>query len=196
MTSEPAEKPRKLMISSVLIPLGIILAIIWGALTALKYQMAPRDSGRLELKVGATLPDLTFYQTDGKPFKLSDSTAEVILINFWATWCEACMEEMPSLVQLHNTYRSKGLEIYGVNLDEDPAKAIATTSKEFEIKFTSFLIDVGKLGDAYDVHAIPRTVTLNRSRKVLEIQAGDRDWMSQPYLKKLDNWLQGDQANR
>ena len=184
------------MISSVLVPLGIILAVIWGALTVLKSQMAPRESGRLELKVGATLPDLTFNQTDGKSFKLSDSKAKVILINFWATWCEACMEEMPSLVQLHNTYQSKGLEIYGVNLDEDPAKAIAATSKEFEIKFTSFFDRDGKLGEAFDVHAIPLTITVDQMRKILEIKAGDRDWMDKSYLQKLENWLQGDQANR
>jgi hypothetical protein len=99
------------------------------------------------------------------------------------------MEEMPSLVKLHDTYREKGLEIYGVNLDDDPARAIATTTQEFGIHFANFIDKDGTLGDAFDVRAIPLTITMDSSRRILEIKSGDRDWMSPEYLKKPDAWL-------
>ena len=189
MTSELPKTEKRRTILGVFVPLLIILLVAWGALSLLKANIAPREGTPLQLKVGATIPDLTLRRVDGSTFKISESQARIVLINFWATWCEACMEEMPSLVKLHAKYRDKGVEIYGVNLDEDPAKAIASTTKEFGIQFISFLDHEGKLSDAFDVHAIPLTITLNRSRKILEIKAGDRDWVESEYLKKLDSFL-------
>ena len=99
------------------------------------------------------------------------------------------MEEMPSLVQLYQERHPKGLEILGVNLDGDPAQAIAKANQEFKIPFNHLVDPDGDLGRTFDVHAIPFTITLSASRQVLDIHAGDRNWMDPTFLKKLDHWL-------
>ncbi len=189
MTSEPRQDSKKRTILGIFIPVAIILAVAWGVLALLKSNLAPHDKATLDVKVGAVLPDLTFHRTDGSMFRLSEARAKVTLVNFWATWCEACMEEMPSLVKLHDTYQQKGVEILGVNLDENPARAIATTSQEFGIRFANFIDKDEALGNAFDVHAIPLTITIDSSRRILEVKSGDRNWVAPEYLKKLEAWL-------
>ena len=189
MTSEPATPSKKRLLISVLIPVVLILAAAWGALLMLRARTPAETGGALDVKVGAVLPDLEFHHPDGSRVALSKIRAKVILVNFWATWCEACMEEMPSLVKLYDTYTDKGVEIIGINLDDDPIRAILTTSREFGIQYGNFVDPDGKLGNAFDVHAIPLTITMDASRKVLEVKAGDRDWMAPEYLKKLEGCL-------
>lgn len=189
MTSELPTSSKKRTLLGIFIPVAIILLVAWGALMLLKSSVTPRSSGTLEVKVGAVLPDLAFHRVDGTAYRLSESKARVILVNFWATWCEACMEEMPSLVKLFDTYREKGLEIIGVNLDEEPVRAIAATTQEFRIQFANFVDKDEALGSAFDVHAIPLTITVDSTRKILEVKAGDRDWMAPEYLRKLEGWL-------
>jgi thiol-disulfide isomerase/thioredoxin len=140
---------------------------------------------------------MVLTRVDGSTMKLSESGAKVALINFWATWCEACMDELPSLIKLHEAYKPQGLEILGINLDEKPAKAIASISGEFSLKFPNFMDHDGRLGDAFDVHAIPFTLVIDSSRKILETAAGDRNWMDPAFTTRLKGWLgQADQPKR
>jgi len=183
----------------ILVPILIIIAVAWGALSFLRSYLggARPQTQVFELKVGATLPDLSLPSADGKITQLSSVPHKVILINFWATWCEACMEEMPSLVKVRDTFAVQGFEIYGVNLDEKPGPAIASTTAEFGIKFPNFTDADGKLGDLFDVHAIPLSIIVDSSRKVLEVTSGDRNWMAADFTNKLKGWLaQGSQPSR
>ncbi len=183
----------KTSLKTILVPILLILGVTWGALSFLKSQVAQnKPAGRsiIELKAGNTLPDLELTRTDGTKALLSSIPAKVMLINFWATWCEACMEEMPSLVKLHEEYKQHGLEVIGINLDEKPSQAIASTAAEFGMKFQNFTDADGKLGDAFDVHAIPLTVIVDGSRKILEKVAGDRDWMHPAFTTKAKAWLE------
>ena len=196
MTSQvptPPKSPTPLKnLTTILVPILLILGVTWGALSFLKSQVArnkPASQTTLELSVGNTLPDLELTRTDGSKILLSSLQAKVVLINFWATWCEACMEEMPSLVKLYDEYKPQGLEVVGINLDEKPAQAIASTASEFGMKFQNFMDADGKLGDAFDVHAIPLTVIVDGSRKILEKVAGDRNWMHPSFTDKAKGWL-------
>ncbi|MEN9722175.1 MAG: hypothetical protein RJB38_161 [Pseudomonadota bacterium] len=205
MTSEQRPPQASKNLKKVFLPIFVILALAWGGLALLKSTLPEKSSNQLTLKVGSTLPDLELYRPDGSKARLSEMMKTVTLINFWATWCEACIEEMPSLVKFHQTYRDRGVEVLGINLDEAPQKAIVSTKEEFDIGFENFIDHDGELSNAFDVHAIPLTVTIDSSRKILELQAGDRDWMEPSYLKKVDGWLSEsspteasaqDQANR
>ena len=189
MTSSPETASKKRTLLAIFIPLVLILVAAWGALTLIKSQVQPKTGQNLPIEVGTVLPDLELHRVGGEAVHLSDLHYRVLLINFWATWCEACMEEMPSLVQLHDTHRGRGLEVAGINLDEGSAKAIASTTQQFKIGFSHYIDLEGQLSDHFDVHAIPLTITIDSTRKVLEIQAGDRDWMSADYWKKVEGWL-------
>lgn len=199
MTSSTPNPPKAPSLSSIILPILVVIGVAWGALSFLKSRIPAKNHAHqaIDFKVGAILPDLKFEGLDGSVRSLSESKAKVILINFWATWCEACMEEMPSLVRLHREFSAQGFEIYGVNLDQKPSQAIPATEAEFGMKFPSFIDRDGALSDAFDVHAIPLTVIIDRSRKVLDSVAGDRDWMKSDFTSRLKSWLgQADQAKR
>ena len=62
--------------------------------------------------------NLTFRDIRGKPFALSDYKGKVVLLDFWATWCPPCRKEIPGFIELYNSYRSRGLVVIGVSMDE------------------------------------------------------------------------------
>ena len=111
------------------------------------------------------------------------------MINFWATWCEACMEEMPSLVALREQYAPKGFEILGVNVDENPAQSAPDAVKNMGIKFPIFTDKSNALAELFDVHAIPLTVIIDKSRKILLVEPGGRDWNTEDMQQLMQKWL-------
>lgn len=72
-----------------------------------------------QMKPGQTAADLSLPDMNGKILSLSQLKGKVVLIDFWASWCGPCRHNNPHLVKLYNKYQGKGLEIYGVSLDED-----------------------------------------------------------------------------
>jgi thiol-disulfide isomerase/thioredoxin len=64
--------------------------------------------------------NFTFKDLHGKSVTLSDYKGKVILLDFWATWCPPCRKEIPGFIELYNTYKSRGLVVVGVSMDEDP----------------------------------------------------------------------------
>jgi thiol-disulfide isomerase/thioredoxin len=142
---------------------------------------------------GSTLPDFSVLQFGSKhaPTPISKLAGKVTLVNFWATWCEACMVEMPSLVRLQQAYKDKGLEVVEIDLDEQPEAVLPKTLKRLGIGFPVYLDNGTELSDLFDIQAIPLTIVLDKNRKVLLIENGERDWNGQDFRAELDRWLSG-----
>lgn len=179
-----------------LVPLVVVLAIVVVGLQVVKYKLnsgvtpRPETEGDVAtLKEGATLPDFDLQTLDGKKLKYSEIGAKVVLLNFWATWCEACVVEMPSIVKLHQMYKDKGLTVVAVNLDEKPESVVPKAAKQLKIDFPVYVDAGGKLADLFDVHAIPLTIIMNKDRKVLYVEGGERDWTDSEMKTKMDQWI-------
>lgn len=175
-----------------LIPVVAILAITVASLMAVKASFQkPKShlSQPVELSEGSTLPDLELVRMDGSKVNLSELKHKVMLLNFWATWCEACLEEMPSLVQLRNTFSPKGFEVLGVNVDDNPVPAAAQMATRLSINFPLFTDKSGDLSAIFDLNAIPLTVIINGDRKILMVESGGRDWNSEEIQQLLGKWL-------
>jgi thiol-disulfide isomerase/thioredoxin len=178
-----------------IIPVVLIVGVAAGALFLIKSQLG-RPGGSSEAasdhgpaRVGSIIPDFSLSSAQGKPAKFSDVKAKVILVNFWATWCEACMVEMPSIVQLRNAYKDKGFEVVGINLDENQDAVLPKVEKELGIGFPVFGDTEGKITDFFDVHAIPLSVIVGAGRKILFIENGERNWNDQEIHQQLEQWL-------
>jgi peroxiredoxin len=193
--SSPQNNPRNTA-ARFLIPVVGIVVLATGGLYLVKSQLGNKPMGSAEspaagpVQVGSSIPDFALNGTGGKSAHISDIKAKVILLNFWATWCEACMAEMPSIVQLRNEYKDKGFEVVGVNLDENSEAVVPKATKELGITFPVFSDAEGRITDYFDVHAIPLTVILGAGRKILFIENGDRNWNDQDIHHQLDQWLE------
>ncbi len=187
----PSPRPR---ILQVLLPVVIVLAVVVGGLQWIKSQQkknpnAPSGQVEDQLEEGRALPDFELPTFQGETVRLSSLQKKVVLVNFWATWCEACMVELPSIVRLREAYSAKGFEVLLINVDENPQAVIPKVLNKMGIKFPVYWDEGQKLAELFGVEAIPLTVLLDENRKVLLIESGERDWYGQEIRRDLERWL-------
>ena len=116
-------------------------------------------------------PGFTLKSMDGANIKLGEQAGNVVMINFWASWCGPCRQEMPLLNDLHNKYEALGFTVLGVNVEEDNSKAIefiSDTPVDFPILFDS----ANEVSRMYQVIAMPTTVLVDRDGNVRYIHKG------------------------
>lgn len=116
-------------------------------------------------------PVFTLPDAKGSDVSLSDFQGDVVLINFWASWCGPCREEMPLLDQLSDRYGDLGFTMLGVNVEEDSKLAdqfLQGTPVDFPILYDR----ANSVSQLYDVVAMPTTVIVDREGKVRFIHHG------------------------
>ncbi len=119
----------------------------------------------LSAGTGGSAPEFTLPDRDGSDLSLSDLRGQVVMINFWATWCGPCREEMPLLDALYQRYRDLGFELIGVNVDEDSSMAHGWL-EERPVSFPIVYDPRSDVSRLYDVTAMPSTVLVDRSGQV------------------------------
>ena len=139
---------------------GVVMAL--AMLTGLN---AAQDATPESL-VGQDAPDMSMKTLDGKDVKLSDMKGQVVVVDFWATWCPPCRESLPKLNEMASDtdMASDGLVVWGVNAREDKAK-VEAFMKENNYSFT-VPMDDGTAMKAYHVRGIPTTMVVGRDGKV------------------------------
>jgi thiol-disulfide isomerase/thioredoxin len=140
-----------------------------------------RPTGTLAA-VELELPDLA-----GRPVRLRDFRGRVVLLNFWATWCAPCRDEMPALQALAQELGPRGLAVVGVNLKE-PREKVEAFVQELGLRFPMLLDAEGRAGERYHVYALPTTFVVDRRGNVVGTILGIRDWLgpdARAYLGRL-----------
>jgi peroxiredoxin len=118
-----------------------------------------------------TAPDFTLRTMNGPNLRLAEQRGRVVMVNFWATWCGPCRQEMPHLNRLYEKYRASGFVLLGVNVDDDAANAVALATK-LGIAFP-VLLDTDKgVSKLYDLSTMPSTVLIDRDGKVRYVHRG------------------------
>jgi len=118
-------------------------------------------------EVGSQAPSFTLPDMDGKPVASSSLKGKVVILDFWATWCGPCRQEVPDLVRLQSKYRGQGLEIVGLALDAGGAKDVRPFMDEHDVNYT-MLLGNEDVARAYDhVQMIPTTFVIDRSGKIV-----------------------------
>jgi peroxiredoxin len=137
---------------------------------------------------GSPAPDFTLPTADGRNLRLQELRGQVVLLNFWATWCGPCREEMPQLDKLHAKYRTSGFTLLGVNIDDDPHAATALAAK-LGLGFP-VLLDVDKrVSKLYELGTMPSTVLIDRDGRVRYVHRGYRDGVGQTYDQQIRGLL-------
>ena len=153
-----------------LVPIPHLTRIALFALTTLLG--APASQAAMP-QTGTAAPDFTLKSNSGKNLKLSEHRGEVVMINFWATWCAPCRQEMPLLNRIHEQYRKAGFTLLGINIDDDPANAQAL-AKKLGVTFPVLFDAEKRVSRLYDVDAMPSTLLIDRDGKVRYIHRGYR----------------------
>jgi peroxiredoxin len=122
---------------------------------------------------GSTAPDFTLKSSSGRNLKLSEFRGQVVMINFWATWCGPCRQEMPLLNRIQEQYRKAGFILLGVNIDDRP-EAAQSMARDLGVSFPVLFDTEKRVSRLYDVNAMPSTVLIDRDGKVRYIHLGYR----------------------
>lgn len=136
-------------------------------------RIKPLDEEGLQSDLrGKAAPDFELNTLDGKKVKLSDLRGKAVVVNFWATWCGPCKLEMPWLVDLQEKYRSQGLVVLGLSVDEGSSDKIASYAKEMGVNYP-VLRSTDAVSDSYGgIDGLPTTFYVDRTGKVLDQAAG------------------------
>jgi len=125
--------------------------------------------------VGEAPPDFQLMDLDGRTVQLSDYRGKVTVINFWATWCPPCVEEMPSLNQFQQAFSPKGVVVLAVSVDDDEA-ALRRFVRDHRLAMTVIRDPGRKVASLYQTYRYPETYILDRSGKLVKKIVGPADW--------------------
>ena len=126
-----------------------------------------------------TAPDLSGGTLEGRPLAMGQLRGKVVLVNFWATWCLECRQEMPALERLHRDLGGRGLTVVGVNARE-AASAAGRYARELGLTFPLLLDVEGAINARYGVTGLPTTFLVARDGRGVAFAIGPRDWAGPP----------------
>jgi len=167
------------MVARWLFAAGIILLIGLGAWLGLPE--ASRDMMDDGKALSFSLPDL-----EGKLHGVPQG--EVVVLNFWATWCPPCRKEMPSMSALYRKYAGKGLKVVAVSVDRD-AGDLAAFVREYDLPFTVLHDADSAVSHDYGVYRYPETFLIDRQGYVRYHLVGAVEWMSDSIIKGIEGLL-------
>nr|WP_245953116.1 TlpA disulfide reductase family protein [Alteromonas aestuariivivens] len=133
-------------------------------------------------------PDFVLKSRSGDNLRLSEQVGNVVIVNFWASWCGPCREELPAFEQMYQTYADMGVTVLAVNVDDDPAKA-NTLLKDIEVSFPVLFDPEGEVSELYDVSAMPTTVLIDRFGNARLVHKGYKSGDEAKYEQALNALL-------
>jgi thiol-disulfide isomerase/thioredoxin len=149
------------------------------------------DAGLSTLKKSVPSPDFTLPLLDGGTVRLHDLKG-LTLLNFWATWCPPCREEIPSLEALYQRFRDAGLAFVAVDIQESQ-DAVAAFAKEFGMSFPVALDAKGGVSMRYGIQSIPTTLLIDGDGNIIASAIGGRNWDSPEMIRVFKALLQNEQ---
>ena len=121
-------------------------------------------------------PALSLPTQSGETFAASNLQGQLILVNFWATWCSPCLTEMPALNRLYTKYKDQGFTLLAVNTDSHQTKRINTIVRKLKLEFPILLDNNGELSKQLSVSGMPASFLIDRDNQLIAYIEGARDW--------------------
>ncbi len=137
---------------------------------------------------GKAAPDFALKSSTGENLRLSEFRGDVVMINFWATWCGPCRQEMPLLDELYARYERVGFNLLGVNIDDDSRRAMQMI-EELGVDFPVLFDARKEVSKLYEVDAMPVTVLVDREGNVRYVHHGYKPGYEEKYLDQIRSLL-------
>lgn len=169
---------------------GAILAVVLIAgIVGVIFLSKTVEHASSKAVIGLEAPSFELKDTDGRLWKLADLKGKVILLNLWASWCDTCKEELPSIQNLVNSEKGNDKLVFiSVLYNDDPAKALAYM-KEHGLAFP-VLADTANVAEIYGITGVPETFVINKRGILKQRVVGPLKWDSpdvKAVLTRLEN---------
>lgn len=145
------------------------------------------DAGAPPVTRGAAAPgfDLESLSGDGgQRLSLASLEGKVVLVNFWATWCEPCEREMPAMERLYNSLPRDRFEMVAISIDEsrDP---VAEFQDQYQLSFPIVLDSDKRVNASYQTMGVPESLLIDSDGKIVERYVGPREWDAPEYVGRI-----------
>ena len=147
-----------------------------------------RDMGVTKVPHLAPPVDFNLLDINGNKIVLSGLKGKIVFLNFWATWCSPCREEMPSMQKLYARFKDKDFAMVAVSLNE-PASAVKKFFKDYNLTFTALLDSDGELMSPYGIRGIPNTFIIDRDGTIIGKAFGPRKWDDQKAIALFEHLI-------
>ncbi len=128
--------------------------------------------------------NFTLKSASGENIRLSEYRGQVVLINFWASWCGPCRQEMPHLEAIYQKYADLGFTVFGVNVEQDRAMADRVL-RDIPVSFPILFDDENVVSEIYDVDAMPATVLVDRNGEIRYMHRGYKPGYELEYERQI-----------
>lgn len=157
--------PKSALAIIIIAVIAAVIIIVWKSKSAYQPVVAGVDA------IDFILPDL-----NGKQVNFDSYRGKVVFLNFWATWCKPCEEEIPSMQYLYETLKGQPFEIVAVSIDKDPPESVAAFAKKYNVTFTVLHDRKGRIKELYKTTGVPETFIVDQNGVIAEKVWGPRDW--------------------
>lgn len=152
-----------------------------------------KDSGSSSKAAGAVVqkpaPDITVTALNGSSLKLSDLKGKVVLLNFWATWCPPCREEIPSMMKLNTAMAGKPYQMVAVSVDEGGKPAIEEYFRTSSNLLPAYTDPDGKAAKVYGITGVPETYVIDKNGVIVKKVIGPLAWDGPEALAYLEGLM-------
>ena len=147
--------------------------LVVGVYVATRHRSKPAElaPGRTAA-IHSLAPKLSLTDLDGKKLELSSYRGKVIVLNFWATWCEPCRAEIPRFVDLQNKYRDRGFQVLGISLDDNP-KPVRSFYQQFKMNYPVAVGDANVAERYGGILGLPVNFVIDRDGRICAKHSGE-----------------------
>ncbi len=151
---------------------AVLLALVALTLGAFLWDAEQSTPG-----IGHRVPDFDLVADNGSRVQLAGLRGKVVIVNFWATWCPPCIEELPSLDRFQRTFANRGVEVVAISVDED-ANLYHAFLRDHNLSMRTIRDPDKKVSASYGTFRYPESYITDREGRLVRKIAGPADWMS------------------
>lgn len=165
----------------------MVLLVVVSCLLA-SCEKSPEKTAPLKAEVGQPAPDFSLTDTKGRTWRLTDLRGQVVFVNFWATWCPPCREELPSMEGLHRRLSQAPFQMLTI-LNNDRPDFAQQVADKYGYTFPILIDPDSKVAGIYGITGVPETFIIDANGVLQKKFIGPWDWNSPPAWKMLAQFL-------
>ncbi len=166
--------------AAIAVVVAIIVSLVLLIIAGQRHKFEPVVEGKIA-------PDFALPDLQGKMYKLSDYKGKIVFINFWATWCKPCEEEMASMQVMYEALRKQypDFELWAVSIDKGAPDIVKSFVRKYELTFPILHDRNGKIKEIYKTTGVPETFIIDQNGIIAEKVWGPRDWSKHDSIRTI-----------